>query len=379
MVNPIYQQDEELLLNPFGSKYLGASEHTDVNSNEFVVQEDAVISVLTGGDASISENDIDYKTSMNLGGVTLKKGALIVAPAGEAFKSITIDSGAIMAYNCVVEGEKPGSFVGLLDDYPDAAAAYSLRKLKADYTGAAIQVRVDTTGQPTYDIGFDSNGELDTTDLLSKAGANDAYVNTWYDQSGQDFDVTQLTASNQPQIVSSGSLITDGGKPIIDFDGVNDYLTNAGNILYNGGVSWYSVQNLDTISNSKRIWSDDIIGVQGYNIFTSASPFKINDGGGFENFIVDNLTANTRQIRSFNFDDSNGVYNYAINGSNTSATKSGWVSPISGGTANVGIMSAGNGGAYGDGKLQELIIYPNDQATNREDIETNINDYYDVY
>jgi hypothetical protein len=42
-------------------------------------------------------------------------------------------------------------------------------------------------------------------------------------------------------------------------------------------------------------------------------------------------------------------------------------------------MSAGNGGAYGDGKLQELIIYPNDQATNREDIETNINDYYDVY
>ena len=379
MVNPIYQQDEELLLNPFGSKYLGASEHTDVNSNEFVVQEDAVISVLTGGDASISENDIDYKTSMNLSGVTLKKGALIVAPVGEAFKSITIDSGAIMAYNCVVEGEKPGSFVGLLDDYPDAAAAYSLRKLKADYTGAAIQVRVDTTGQPTYDIGFDSNGELDTTDLLSKAGANDAYVNTWYDQSGQDFDVTQLTASNQPQIVSSGSLITDGGKPIIDFDGVNDYLTNAGNILYNGGVSWYSVQNLDTISNSKRIWSDDIIGVQGYNIFTSASPFKINDGGGFENFIVDNLTANTRQIRSFNFDDSNGVYNYAINGSNTSATKSGWVSPISGGTANVGIMSAGNGGAYGDGKLQELIIYPNDQATNREDIETNINNFYNVY
>ena len=82
MVNPIYQQDEELLLNPFGSKYLGASEHIDVNSNEFVVQEDAVISVLTGGDASISENDIDYKTSMNLSGVTLKKGALIVAPVG---------------------------------------------------------------------------------------------------------------------------------------------------------------------------------------------------------------------------------------------------------------------------------------------------------
>ena len=377
MVNPIYQQDEELLLNPFGSRYLSSGAYTDVNSNEFIVQEDTVISVLTGGDASISENSIDYKTSMNLSGVTLKKGALIVAPVGEAFKSITIDSGSVMAYNCVVGGTKPGSFVGLLDDYPDASAAYSLRKLRTAYTGDAIRVR--RTDNATQDIGFDSNGELDTVSLLSFVGSGDGFVSTWYDQSGQAFDVTQLTASNQPQIVSSGSLITDGGKPIIDFDGVNDYLTNAGNIPYNGGVSWYGVQNLDTISNSKRIWSDDIIGVQGYNIFTSASPFKINDGGGFENFIVDNLTANTRQIRSFNFDDSNGVYNYAINGSNTSATKSGWVSPISGGTANVGIMSAGNGGAYGDGKLQELIIYPNDQATNREDIETNINDYYDVY
>ena len=101
MVNPIFQQDEELLLNPFGSKYLPSGTYTDVNSNQFVVQEDAVISVLTGGDASITENNIDYKASMSLSGVTLKKGALIVAPVREAFKSITIDSGAIMAYNCV--------------------------------------------------------------------------------------------------------------------------------------------------------------------------------------------------------------------------------------------------------------------------------------
>ena len=38
MVNPIYQQGEELLLNPFGSKYLGVAAHTNVNSNEFIVQ-----------------------------------------------------------------------------------------------------------------------------------------------------------------------------------------------------------------------------------------------------------------------------------------------------------------------------------------------------
>ena len=62
MVNPIYQQGEELMLNPFGSKYLGVAAHTNVNSNEFIVQEDAIISVLTGGDSSIAANDVDIKT-----------------------------------------------------------------------------------------------------------------------------------------------------------------------------------------------------------------------------------------------------------------------------------------------------------------------------
>jgi hypothetical protein len=42
-------------------------------------------------------------------------------------------------------------------------------------------------------------------------------------------------------------------------------------------------------------------------------------------------------------------------------------------------MSAGNGGQYGDGTIQELIIYPDDQSANRASIETNINDFYSIY
>ena len=98
------------LSQPLGSKYLSATDHTEVNCTEFVAQEDTIITLLEGGDASVAATDVDYKSSMNLDGVTLKKGALIVAPVGEAFKSITIDSGAVMAYNSVVEGEKPGLF-----------------------------------------------------------------------------------------------------------------------------------------------------------------------------------------------------------------------------------------------------------------------------
>jgi len=59
----------------------------------------------------------------------------------------------------------------LLDTYNGAAAAYSLRKLRNAYAGSAIRVRrsSDNTSQ---DIGFDANGNLDTTSMLNFVGAN---------------------------------------------------------------------------------------------------------------------------------------------------------------------------------------------------------------
>ncbi len=59
----------------------------------------------------------------------------------------------------------------LLDLYPNAAVAYSLRKLRNSYSGSPIKVRrsFDNTDQ---DIGFDSNGELDINSLNSFFGNN---------------------------------------------------------------------------------------------------------------------------------------------------------------------------------------------------------------
>ena len=59
----------------------------------------------------------------------------------------------------------------LLDTYPNAAVAYSLRKLRTAYTGSAIRVRrfVDNAEQ---DFGFDTNGDLDTAPMLDFVGYN---------------------------------------------------------------------------------------------------------------------------------------------------------------------------------------------------------------
>ena len=115
------------------------------------------------------------------------------------------------------------SFVGLLDDYPNAAAAYSLRKLRSAYSGSAIRVRrsSDNTEQ---DIGF-VNNLLDTSSLTTFCGSGNGFVTTWYDQSGNAYNATQSTASNQPQIVSSGSVINESSKPTLEFN--SDWLINS--------------------------------------------------------------------------------------------------------------------------------------------------------
>ena len=62
----------------------------------------------------------------------------------------------------------------LLDTDTWAAAAYSVRKLRTAYTGSAIRVREDS-GDTETDIGFDSNGDLDTAAIATHCGVNNGY------------------------------------------------------------------------------------------------------------------------------------------------------------------------------------------------------------
>jgi hypothetical protein len=101
----------------------------------------------------------------------------------------------------------------------NAVAAYSLRRLTPKYTGFAIRIRRSNDNSET-DIGFTSNGELDTTAISNfVTGGIDAFVTTWYDQSNIGLDQFRSNISWQPQIVSGGTLIMDNGKPALFFNG----------------------------------------------------------------------------------------------------------------------------------------------------------------
>jgi hypothetical protein len=136
----------------------------------------------------------------------------------------------------------------LLDVYPSAAAAYSLRKLRAAYSGSAIRVR-RSSDNSEQDIGF-LGGNLDTSTLSTFCIGTNGFITTWYDQSGNSLNIIQTTASYQPIIVSSGNIILTNGKPSPKYgDGLIP-------TWFTASINW-SINNMSTFSVAFRTNTTD--------------------------------------------------------------------------------------------------------------------------
>jgi len=262
-------------------------------------------------------------------------------------------------------------FVGLLDDYPNAAAAYSLRKLRIAYTGSAIRVR--RTDLQELDIGFTSLGELDTTALLAFTGTgalDNGFVTTWYDQSGNAINATQATALNQPQIVSSGSVILENGKTAIQFDGTND------NLLISS-ITNTSSNSLFVVDNRNRAISGTtdflFTFVMDRIYYDKDTYFRMASNSG--NYIISSMTntTNAQEVLSLFYNSSGSIYkNSVLQDSGLNFT------PLNGSDIST-IGSFKNSTLFAQVKHQEIIYYTSDQSSNRTGIEDNINDFYSIY
>lgn len=60
--------------------------------------------------------------------------------------------------------------------------------------------------------------------MLSFVGASNGFVSRWYDQSLNERNAIQTTATRQPQIVASGVLIAVDGRAAPTYDGTDDHL-----------------------------------------------------------------------------------------------------------------------------------------------------------
>ena len=266
----------------------------------------------------------------------------------------------------------------LIDTYASTCGAYSLRELSTTWAGQSV---VDVRRASDDTVQSFTEAQISDGTLATFCGTQGGFVSKIYDQSGNGFDLIQPTAGSQPRIYTgvTQSVVTDNGKPALDFSGA--YMYNAGSFDYEGGVSWVCVLNANLVGTSgQRIWCDDITGTQGYLNF-SPTQYNLNDGAGYASLTVTGATTN-QQIRSFYFNEATANYLYRMDETESSTTLSGFTQgtiEISGTSANIGLMGAGNGGQNLAGLWQELVIYPNDQRHNRLNIERNVNEYYSVY
>ena len=132
----------------------------------------------------------------------------------------------------IIQVENDTSFV--LDNISKSpTVAYSVRKLSKTYHGFCLRVR-RSSDNALLDIGFDTNGDLDTTLMISFVGSSNGFVAVWYDQSGNQNNLKQVTQIYQPKIINSGVLITSNGKPFVGFYGTPSS-TNYNHMDVSGG------------------------------------------------------------------------------------------------------------------------------------------------
>lgn len=263
----------------------------------------------------------------------------------------------------------------LLDLIPNqAVAAYSLRKLRRKYAGAAIRVR-RSSDNIERDIGF-VNNVLDTIALLNFVGAGNGFIPTWYDQSGNGRNATQATANNQPRIVNAGILETVVGS---NFPGIryiqssNTFLqlpTNVYSGMTSGECFWVLNSLTDPGVGTPAFHS---MGADGQNNHFPWVDANVYDGWGSNaRKSTGNPTLSLSTKRVYNVSSALGEWTSRIDGSVhfTTATNTPAFPSIS---TLMRIGTNGGGTMFFDGTIGEFIVFNSTlDASNRTTITNNL-------
>jgi hypothetical protein len=205
--------------------------------------------------------------------------------------------------------------------------------------------------------------------------AGNGFISIWYDQSGNDLSLYQVTSSKQPQIVSNGSIFKSSGKP---------------SVLFNGTTSEFTPQlislspNNCTLFSVFEIASTYLTNVE-YPLFGLTNWYGIKFGvTNNKYFMIDKPTSDSVSLLSTNNISTGPKVGTTLFSSTTDKFR-----------VNGSEVISGNAGTYGGagsfllgrsylskfwfGNISEMVIYNSNQTTNFTPIESNVNSYYSIY
>ena len=287
----------------------------------------------------------------------------------------------------------------IFNQYP-AYHAYSLRQLSDTYNYRCLRVRrtttTPTTTTTTVDVFFNSYNEMgldndirhvsgpDTlaTNLGDFAAAaasgytsnpdgvninQDIFVVTWYDQSGNNKNVTRSNLTQQPRIVFQGNLEKISGKTAIRFSSsASQFLSLTDTSVPMNKVSSYAVGNSIALTNNAVLQLGSANNINTFFLpnASNISYRTANSFGGNGN------VANQTRLYELICDIS--VANAYSNGNIIAPTEG--VTSMTGNnsTIQIGLTST----SYMNGYIPEVISLI--ETPERINIEPNIMDYYGI-
>jgi hypothetical protein len=283
---------------------------------------------------------------------------------------------------------------GLLDLVPGAAAAYSLRSLSNSYAGPVVTVR---RSSDDAEQDFTAAEVADGT-LAAFCGAGDGFVKTWFDQSGNARNASQATTTAQPQIVDNGVVVTEEGKPALQFDGVDDAIVSSYSIdlasskkMTVVSAMTYSTATgtINCISLARALYADYQRGAS-IAIFPSSnySEIVVGNGAAFygqyriaepttgQHLWSTVISAPSASVKS-GFDGAVSAVPYAAGtGGKTVAN---WLESGSGSHAlAIGARLLPSPGQFSNMRYQELVLYTDDMSEQLQLIEGQIAWSYSV-
>jgi len=311
-----------------------------------------VVSLAFNGRAQLVNNGLNFST--NAGNVVTVSGTIsnYVPPASGNW---VVRIGGVNAFN--ITGNGAFSF-----DYTIPAATSNqvqLRCLSSDATSLSLD-----------NISF----------TYESANGGEAFIVTWYDQSGNNRHAHQTDPDQQPQLIANGSFIEGG----LSFNGTSQGLnyTNSGV----GVADLYPITSTDNASSFVVCKSNTTTGTR--VAFTLADNTPTNNRW----YAPINISGNT----SFGYGDSSpkitgnpadlSEHLYSAIANSTQAeffvdgVSKGTTAAVSGysiiGNNNIG---GANGGLRWSGTINEIIVFNSAQNSNAAAIEANINNHYSIY
>ena len=286
--------------------------------------------------------------------------------------------------------------------YDDVSVMYTLRRpsMTVFWTNAVAKIRrtsdnqtafvfidgsaIDDTISLSSLISTSSNTTPSATTLGTWVGANDAFVKEWIgitpnNTIDSNKIAKQLSSSFQPQLISSGVIITKNSKPTINFLSSTSHLgTNANTDLDSGQsftilsvVSSNNITNVNAFFNTATATSDRFVLYADRRTQKRIIQLRGSGSNYFADYLTQQNTVNQKLLTAIN-DGSNIVSYYNSTIQNTTA----WGGSYTNNFLGIGSDSSAQNPLNGTG--QEIIIFPSDKTADLTDLHNDIDTYYSI-